>query len=110
VKSQVRICMVGAGRVGRNHSRALVRHVPNGKIVALVDPVQAVRIETAADFDIENQYDNLEQALEKTDFDAVVITTPTPTHLPITALAAEHGKHVFLEKPMALNLEQCAPF
>ncbi len=83
------------------------RHVPNGKIVALVEPVEAVRIETAADFGIENQYDNLEQALEKTDFDAVVITTPTPTHLPLTALAAEHKKHVFLEKPMALNLEQC---
>ena len=107
MKSQVRICMIGAGRVGRNHSQALTRHVPNGKIVALVEPVEAVRSETAADFGIENQYDNLEQALEKTDFDAVVITTPTPTHLPLTALAAEHKKHVFLEKPMALNLEQC---
>ena len=107
MKSQVRICMIGAGRVGRNHSQAITRHVPDGKIVALVEPVEAVRKETAADFGIENQYDSLEQALEKTDFDAVVITTPTPTHLPITALAAEHGKHVFLEKPMALNLEQC---
>jgi len=107
VKSQVRICMIGAGRVGKNHSQALTRHVPNGKIVALVDPVTAIRKETAADFNIEHQFDSLEQALEKVDFDAVVITTPTPTHLPITALAAEHGKHVFLEKPMALNLEEC---
>jgi len=75
--------------------------------VALVDPVEAVRNETAVDFQIEYQYESLDMALEETEFDAVVITTPTPTHLPLTALAAEHGKHIFLEKPMALNLEEC---
>ncbi len=36
-----------------------------------------------------------------------MITTPTPTHLPLTELAAENKKHVFLEKPMALNLQEC---
>lgn len=107
MKSQVQICMIGAGRVGKNHSNAITRHVPKGKIVALVDPVEEVRKETAAEFGIEKQFDSLEQALDKAEFDAVVITTPTPTHLPITALAADNGKHVFLEKPMALNLDQC---
>lgn len=107
MKSQVRICMIGAGRVGKNHSRAITRHVPGGKIVALVDPVVPVREETAAEFNIEKQYDTLEQALESAAFDAVIITTPTPTHLPLTALAADHKKHVFCEKPMALNLEEC---
>lgn len=103
----IRICMIGAGRVGKNHSRAITRHVPGGKIVALVDPMAQVREETAREFGIDNQFDTLEIALEKADFDAVIITTPTPTHLPITALAAENKKHVFLEKPMALNLEEC---
>ena len=107
MKSQVRICMIGAGRVGINHSRAISRHVPGGSIVALVDPVEKVRNDTAAQFGIEKSYNSLEEALEKTEFDAVVITTPTPTHLPLTALAADNGKHVFLEKPMALNLEEC---
>lgn len=107
MKNQVRLCMIGAGRVGRNHSQAITRHVPQGKIVALVDPVEKVRNETAVDFQIEYQYDSLDRALEETEFDAVVITTPTPTHLPLTALAAEHSKHIFLEKPMALNLEEC---
>jgi len=107
VKSRVRICMVGAGRVGKNHSRAITRHVPDGEIVALVDPMESVRNETAREFGIENQYDSLEKALEEVEFDAVVITTPTPTHLPLTELSAEHGKQVFLEKPMALNLQEC---
>ena len=107
MKSQIRICMIGAGRVGKNHSRAITRHVPGARIVALVDPFVSVRNETALEFGIEDQFDNLEQALDRVEFDAVVITTPTPTHLPITAEAADHGKHVFLEKPMALNLAEC---
>ena len=38
----VRIVMIGAGRVGKNHSRAL-GYIPEAKIVALVDPVKEVR-------------------------------------------------------------------
>ncbi|MBA4376647.1 MAG: oxidoreductase [Anaerolinea sp.] len=99
--------MFGAGRVGKNHSKAITRHIPGGKIVALVDPIEAVRKETAVEYGIEKGFDTFEQAVEGADFDAVVITTPTPTHLPLAALAAEYGKHIFLEKPMALNLQEC---
>jgi len=107
MKKPVRICMIGAGRVGKNHSRAITRHIANARIVAVVESVAQVREETVHEFGIENQFDSLEAALGKVEFDAVVITTPTPTHLPITALAAENKKHVFLEKPMALNLQEC---
>jgi predicted dehydrogenase len=103
----IQICMIGAGRVGKNHARAITRHIAGARIAAIVDPFAEVRTETAAEFGIDSQFDTLEIALEKVSFDAVVITTPTPTHLPITALAAEHKKHVFLEKPMALNLHEC---
>src|SRR5512141_1139037 len=107
MKKSIRICMLGAGRVGKNHSRAITRGVRDASIVALVDPMVEVRAETAAEFGIDHKFDTLEIALERVDFDAVVITTPTPTHLPLTALAAENKKHVFLEKPMALNLQEC---
>jgi len=106
MKQQIRVCMVGGGRVGKNHSRAF-SYIPDGKIVTVVEPVDQVREETAREFGIESQFETLETALEKADFDAVVITTPTPTHLPLTALAANHKKHVFLEKPMALSLAEC---
>lgn len=107
MKKPIQICMIGAGRVGKNHLSAITRHITGGKIVALVDPMAQVREETSIEFGINNQFDTLEIALEKADFDAVVITTPTPTHLPLTALSAENKKHVFLEKPMALNLQEC---
>ena len=107
MKKPIRICMVGGGRVGKNHSRAITRYIPGGLIVALVETMDQVREETALEFGIENQFASLEAALEKTSFDAVVITTPTPTHLPIATLAAQNKKHVFLEKPMALSIAEC---
>lgn len=107
MKKKIRICLIGAGRVGNNHARAISRYIAGGKIVTIVDPMVQVREKTAIEFGIENQFDTLEVALDKSNFDAVIITTPTPTHLPLTVLAAENKKHVFLEKPMSLNLQEC---
>ncbi len=44
-----------------------------------------------------------EDLLEDPELDAVVIATPVPTHAPLAKQALEAGKHVFVEKPMAMN-------
>ena len=103
----VRICLAGAGRVARVHAQTLTRHLPGSEIVAVVDPAAEVRYSLAQEFAIPAQYAALEEALEKEDFQAVVITTPTPTHAALAAQAASRGKHIFLEKPMALSLAEC---
>ena len=105
--SAIKICMIGAGRVGKLHSGTLRRYIPGGEVVCLVDTVQSMLDETGTEFGIEEKYTSLEEALDKSDFDAVVITTPTFTHKDLSVLAAENGKHVFLEKPMAMDLEEC---
>lgn len=107
MKKQVRICMVGAGRVGKLHSGTLKRYVPDGDVVALVDPAPKMLHETGEAFAINGRYPTLEEALDKSQFDAVIITTPTFTHRELALLAAAHGKHVFMEKPMAMNLAEC---
>ena len=103
----IKLCMVGAGRVGKNHSNAITGYVPGAQITSLVDPVKEVLDSTSEEFGIVNRFSNLEEALDRVDFDAVVITTPTFTHRELALQAASAGKHVFLEKPMALNLEEC---
>jgi myo-inositol 2-dehydrogenase/D-chiro-inositol 1-dehydrogenase/scyllo-inositol 2-dehydrogenase (NAD+) len=99
--------MIGAGRVGKNHSNAITGYVPGAEITALVDPVDEVLQTTGKEFGIDACFPSLEQAIDHAEFDAVVITTPTFTHRELALQAAEAGKHVFLEKPMALNLEEC---
>jgi len=81
-------------------------------LTALVEPVETTRIETAAMFSIEYTFASLEPALDAVkcgtvSFDAVVITTPTFTHCDLAVLAAIYSKHIFLEKPMALTIEEC---
>ena len=107
MNKMVRICMVGAGRVGKLHSGSYNKFVPGAEVVALVDPVADVLNATSDEFGITARYTTLEEAIDKEVFDAVVITTPTFTHKPLALMAASHSKHVFLEKPMALNLFEC---
>lgn len=103
----IRVCLVGAGRVAKVHANSLVYHVPTSKLVAIVDTNPEVLSKVANQFDIEARFNTLEEALESVDFEAVVITTPTITHAPLALVAAKAGKHIFLEKPMALTLEEC---
>lgn len=103
----IRVCLVGAGRAAKVHASSLVHHIPAGRLAAIVDTNRDVLQETAAQFGIEGRFGTLEEALEVADFDAVVITTPTFTHAPLAMMAANAGKHVFLEKPMALTLAEC---
>ena len=103
----VRICMIGAGRVGKHHSNNITRYIPGAHVVAIVDPVVEMLEETAREYGIEARFTSLTEALDKAKFDAVVITTPTYTHKQLTLEAAAQGKHVFSEKPMALTLAEC---
>jgi len=103
----VRICMLGAGRVGKLHTNSITRFVVGSKVVALVDPVSEILNATGDEFGILDRFNSFEEAIDKVSFDAVVITTPTFTHKPLALLSAAAGKHIFLEKPMALNLFEC---
>lgn len=104
---RVRVCMIGAGRVGKLHSGTIKRYLPGADVVAIVDPAAEILNETGDEFGIDGRFASLEEALDKAEFDAVVITTPTFTHRDLTTLAADRGKHVFCEKPMAMTLEEC---
>jgi len=109
MEQTVRVCLVGAGRVAKVHANSLVNYIPCARLAALVEVVPQVRSETGEAFGIaeDARFDSLETALDRAQFEAVVITTPTFTHKELAVRAAEAGKHIFLEKPMALNLQEC---
>jgi predicted dehydrogenase len=107
MKSQIRVCLVGAGRVAKVHALSLVAHVQFGKLVAIVDPDKEALENTANQFGIYDRFTSLEESLDRIDFEAVVITTPTYTHKDLAVSAAQAGKHILLEKPMALTIDEC---
>jgi scyllo-inositol 2-dehydrogenase (NAD+) len=105
--AKLRIGLIGAGRVAQVHAHTLTRRLPGAEVVAVVDPAPIPRQNLAQQYTIPMQFDHLEEALEKERFEAVVITTPTPSHASLAVMAANQGMHVFLEKPMALTLAEC---
>jgi predicted dehydrogenase len=107
MSSIVRVCLVGAGRAGKVHANTLVHHIPSGRLSGIVEAVPDTLNATADEFSCSNRFLSLESALEWNEFDAVAITTPTFTHTSLAVMAARAGKHVLLEKPMALTLAQC---
>lgn len=103
----ISICLVGAGRVGKVHAQSLSRYVRGGRLSTIVDSDPAALDRLAGEFGVEQRFQSLEQAIEESSLDAVVVTTPTFVHKSLAVLAAKAGKHIFLEKPMALNLQEC---
>jgi phthalate 4,5-cis-dihydrodiol dehydrogenase len=83
----------------------LSRH-PLVQLTAAADPREAARARFAADFNAK-AYDSVEQLCADADVDAVYIATPHQFHVANVQAAARHGKHVMVEKPMALNLADC---
>jgi predicted dehydrogenase len=102
MSEQVGIAMVGCGQIAEAHLKA-VAAVQGARLVCCVDS-EAERAQSAAD-----RYRSLHwttdyaEALGDADVDAVVLCLPHDLHLPFTVAAAEAGKHVLVEKPMAHN-------
>lgn len=100
-------CVIGSGRAGLIHARNLARRVPSTRVVAVCDPNAEAREQVGDELGIADRYEDYREAIARPDVDAVVIVTPTFLHCPIACAAAEAGKHIFLEKPMAVTLDEC---
>ena len=99
--------LIGVGRMGQVFGQHLAYSVPGVKLVAVADVNAAHAAEGAARYGAESSYVDYQELLERKDIDAVVIVTPTNTHVEVVKAAAAAGKHIFCEKPLALTLAGC---
>lgn len=104
----IRLCLVGAGRAGMIHARNFSKNVHGASIVAIVDPDRSLLDSAGVELGVDNRFLGYEDALENADFDAIVVVTPTKFHKEIVLAAAAAGKHIFCEKPMAMNEHECS--
>lgn len=100
--NEVRVALVGAGRIAKVHAHAY-RNVSRGRLVGCTDPDAPAAAKLAADFDLK-VYDDLDALLADDGVDAVLIASPNRLHPEQTIAALDAGKHVFCQKPIALTL------
>ena len=108
--SPPRLGLVGIGGYGRRHLSTL-RALQSGglcQLAAVADPFAVRHSESVAALKSAGAvvYDAIETLLAREDIDAVLIATPIPLHFPQACAALEAGKHVYLEKPPCVTLEE----
>ena len=102
----IRIGLIGAGAIMRlSHAPVITKS--DGATLAAVFDVALQRAEAiTAEFG-GKAFDNLEAMLETGDVDAVIVATPNAAHPAGVLAAAERGKHVLCEKPLAISVADC---
>src|SRR3981189_1167960 len=98
----LRVAVLGAGRIGKIHA-ANVAGNPKAKLVTITDPYGTAARDLADHLSCEASLDPI-AAIERSDVDAIIVGTPTDTHVSLTLHAVKQGKAVLCEKPIDLDI------
>ena len=104
----IRWAIIGAGGIADRRAIPALLADPCNQIVAVMDQAEAVAKRIAEKYRIDRYFSNAQMMLDTVDCDAVYIATPVGTHYALATAALEHGVHVFMEKPIALNAAEGA--
>lgn len=102
----VRFALAGFGAWGQHHAKSIHEN-SESTLVAISAPTEATRAEAAKLYPDALIYADSLEMIAQADFDIIDIVTPSHTHREIALAAMAKGKHVLLEKPMAITLEDC---
>jgi myo-inositol 2-dehydrogenase/D-chiro-inositol 1-dehydrogenase len=105
MKPQISIAVIGTGRIGSMHTRNLVRSIPEANLVAICDIRLDVAQAVADELDIERVVKDYHELLADENIEAFLVATNTDTHAFIVKDIANAGRHIFCEKPLALDLQ-----
>ena len=100
----VGMAVLGCGRIGRIHAGNLARHT-RARLISVFDVASDVARQTATALGVKCAQ-SLEEVWADREVAAVLIATPTDTHVPLITAAVKAGKAVFCEKPIDVDLER----
>ena len=101
---QINIGLIGAGRIGRIHAENLAHRISAANLMIVSDALADSAEKCAADFQIPIVALGPQAIFDSPEIDAVAICSSTDTHVDFIIKAAKAGKHIFCEKPIALDL------
>jgi predicted dehydrogenase len=102
---RVRLGIVGIGNIAPLNAQGYLDH-PDCDVVALCEPREEKARRVAAEWDVPKVYTDLDALLADDDIDAVEILTPTHMHRDHVVAAAEAGKHISVQKPIANSVAE----
>jgi len=104
-RDKVRVGLIGCGSVSNPYLQTLTKH-PTLEVVSVCDIIPERAKNRAEQYQVPNVYPNIDAMLAGAEFDFLVNTTSMPSHYPVNQKGLEAGKHVWSEKPMALEVSK----
>ena len=106
----LRVALAGCGRIAERAHLAALRRLPQVSLVAAIEPSEERRRAVAALVGDAQLYGSIEACLASVPVDAVIVATPSASHLSTATTAARAGLAVLIEKPLAPGLEGVSDF
>jgi len=105
--AKLRLAFVGCGRATQNLHLPVFRHLADWEVIAAADTDEG-RLNAAANrFGIPRRHLDYQTLLADPDVDVVAVCVPPHLHAKVAVAALAAGKHVFIEKPLAVSLQEC---
>lgn len=99
---KVRVGVIGAGFIGRIHASMFSR-IEEAQVVGITDSSLPLAEKAAVQYGVPRVWESAEALIDSDEIDAIVIGVPNAYHRPLALRAFERGRHVLIEKPMALS-------
>lgn len=103
----IRWGIIGCGDVARRRVATAIQTDPGSELIAVCRRNQQALDKFCADFNVPLGTTDASQLIASSDLDALYIATPVHLHHPQTIASASVGKHVLVEKPMAMSVQEC---
>ena len=103
---KTKVAVIGLGGIAQLVHLPILSKLMNVEISAIADIKKNQLNSVSEKFNIEKHYTDHREMLEKEEVDAVIIATPTNTHLEIALDCLKAGKHILIEKPIARNVSE----
>ncbi len=103
---QTKVAILGTGFIAHIHMESYLRFVKDAQVVAIYGRDIKKATAFAEEFGVKSVYDDIDNLLKNEDIDVIDICLPNFLHYDACLKSANAGKHIIIEKPIALTLEQ----
>jgi len=104
---KIKIGVVGLGRLGKKHAENVAFRIPNAELTAVCSIKEEEVLQAKNEWGILHGYTDYYEMIQNEELDAVLIASSSGEHCRHIEAALKAGLHVFCEKPLGINLEEC---